>query len=65
MLELSSGMVSGKIVSLGEDTHGSSSVLACLDGISDWETDIFWLGGLPLLPPSSLENLPVDKIYSE
>lgn len=58
-LELSSGMVSGKIVSFGEDNHGSSSVLACLDGASDCETDTFWLGGLLVPPvPSSFENLP-------
>lgn len=58
MLELSSGIVSGKMVSLGEESQGSSSVLACLDGASDCETDIFWLGGLPLTALSSLEYLP-------
>lgn len=46
-------------MSLGEDTHGSSSVLACLDGASHWET--VWLGGLSCAVPSSLENLPGDN----
>lgn len=59
MLELSSGMVSGNMVSLGEESQGSSSVLACLDGASDCDTDIFWLGGLPLTALSSFENLPI------
>lgn len=60
VLELSSGIVSGNIVSFGEGGQGSSSVLACLEGASDCDTDTFWLGGLTLIL-SSLENFP-EKI---